>query len=95
MTLEEFKKVRPDLAWLVALYAERMWLDGVYEGEGGRWEAHFIHYEDGTFERLYEARCHPNCQRGPGGPHLMTWEGHTCCEQCKGDPMHHYQAVHE
>lgn len=41
---------------------------------------------------FFEARCHPSCQRGPGGSHVWVWADHRCCEECKIDGSHHYQS---
>ncbi len=70
-------------------------VEGVYQREDGRWEVHFIEGPDWETWTMIEARCHPSCQRGAGGPHIWVSPEHQCCEACKIDSGHRYQSVHE
>ncbi len=95
MTLDEFEAIEPVLARSLRWYTHNHIVDGVYQREDGRWEAHCAIAPWGDFEICLEARCRPGCQRGVGGPRTWVWEGHECCAACEADPSHHYQTVHE
>ncbi len=94
MTLDEFMLIEPQLAYWLRLSFGHCAIDGVYENEG-RWEAHLAVPPNGEHEVVYEARCRPNCQRGPGGPWRWVTASHVCCAACEVDASHHYQTVHE
>lgn len=106
MTLEDFDRVQPYLARYLrmrlgvysgASYNENasVIVDGVYQSDDGRWEAHYTDGPSWEVCQIVEARCHPHCQRGVGGPHVWVSPDHRCCKACEIDSGHHYKTVHE
>lgn len=91
MTMEDFEAAHPRLAGGLRQCAGNFTIDGVYQREDGRWEAHCSNAWY-PFQLALESRCHPNCHRVN---RTWMWAEHECCEQCIENAGHYYQTVHE